>query len=258
MKPDALVMGICHPTKLNYLNQSLDSYDQFDNVFDKKMLAIDQFNGHVFPEAFKTKFSNKNWQIIIDNHKSRSKSILNGLNSTSNEWVFYNEDDIVMDLPKNFDFSNFLVNNDGRKPGMFSLTFGGTKHDLGKNDTGDMAYAETNVIFEDDELICFRRIESMKDDFFFEFPGLFIRTDLFISALTHSMKNNQNQQIEFALSRSWFELQLDKEFYKASILRKSFLSYRNNDAMDILHKGRFFNIIDPLQGHFAYGGNTNV
>lgn len=251
-------MGICHPTKLNYLNQSLDVIDSFESLFNKKILSIDEFNGYTFPQPFKNKFSAKNWEILIDNHMSRSKSMLRGVRSAESEWVFYTEDDIVLDLPENFDLNNFIKNIDGRQPGMFSLTFGGTKHDLSKNDVGDMATAENNQIYSDENVICFRRLEETRDDFFFEFPGLFIRRDLLEQCLVHSLEYNKNYQIEFALSLSWFQLNLDKNFYKASILRKEFLNYRNTDAMKILHNGRFFKIIDPLQGHFAYGGNTNV
>ena len=39
MKPDILVMGICHPTKLTYLNQSLDSVDPIQSIFNKKLSA---------------------------------------------------------------------------------------------------------------------------------------------------------------------------------------------------------------------------
>jgi hypothetical protein len=258
MKPDIIVVGICHPTKLNYLNQSLDSVDPIGSIFDKKILAIDEFNGYVFPQPFKKKFSLKNWKIIIDNHKSRPKSLLNAVQACESEWVFYNEDDIVLELPNDFDLNTFMKVSDGREPGMFSLTFGGTKHNLRMNDVGDMALAEENVIYSDDKFFCFRRLEETRDDFFFEFPGLFIRRDLLEKCLIHCMEHNKGYQIEFALSLSWFQLNLNENYYKASILKREFLDYRTTDAMEILHKGRFFKIIDPLQGHFAYGGNTNV
>jgi hypothetical protein len=255
---DIILMGICHPAKLNYLNQSLDSVDKYNHLFKNKILAIDQFNGHVFPQPFKSKFSAKNWNIIIDNHKSRSKSILNALRAAESDWIFYTEDDIILDLPENFDLSNFTNDIDGRKPGLISLNFGGTKHDLSVNNVGDMAQAEENAIYSDDDLICFRRIEETKDDFFFDFPGLFVKKDVFEKCILHAMEFNKNYQIEYALSLSWFQLEMDKEYFKASILKKDFLNYRNNDAMDIHRKARFFKIIDPLQGQFAYGGNTNV
>jgi hypothetical protein len=72
------------------------------------------------------------------------------------------------------------------------------------------------------------------------------------------MENNKNYQIEYGLSLSWFQLDLYKNYYKASILKREFLDFRDTNAMNILNSGRFFKIIDPLQGHFAYGGNTNV
>ena len=251
-------MGICHPSKLTYLNQSLDSVDPIQSVFNKKILAIDEFNGNVFPQPFKKKFSAKDWDIIIDSHMSRSKSMLNAVRAAESEWVFYTEDDIVLELPQDFDLDKFIKIVDGREPGMFSLTFGGTKHDLSKNDVGDLAFAEQNEIYSDDKLFCFRRLEETKDDFFFEFPGLFIRKDLLEKCLVHCMEHNKNCQIEFGLSLSWFQLHLYKNYYKASILKREFLDYRNTNAMNILHHGRFFKTIDPLQGQFAYGGNTNV
>ena len=251
-------MGICHPGKLNYLNQSLDSVDKYNHLFKNKILAIDQFNGNVFPQPFNKKFSAKNWNIIIDNHMSRSRSILHALEAAESEWVFYTEDDITLDLPTDFDLSNFTNDIDGRKPGLISMNFGGTRHDLGINDVGDMAFAEENTIYSNDNLICFKRIEETRDDFFFDFPCLFVRKEVFKKCLLHAMEFNKNCQIEFALSLSWFQLDMDKDYFKASILKKSFLDYRYKDAMDIHRKARFFKIIDPLQGHFAYGGNTNV
>lgn len=251
-------MGICHPSKLFYLNQSLDSVDKYNHLFTKKILAIDEFNGHVFPYPFKKKYSAKNWSIIIDNHKSRSKSILNALRAAESEWVFYTEDDIALDLPIDFDLSKFAIESDGRRPGLISFNFGGTKHDLSINNVGDMAFAEENQIYTDQNLICFRRIEETRDDFFFDFPCVFVRKDIFEKCLLHAMEFNVNCQIEYALSLSWFQLGLNEEFYKSSILKKEFLEYRSNDAMDIHRKARFFKILDPLQGHFAYGGNTNV
>ena len=107
MKPDILLMGICHPGKLAYLNQSLDSVDPIESIFNKKILAIDQFNGHVFPQPFKKKFTAKNWTILIDNHRSRPKSVLHALRTSESEWVFYTEDDIILEIPVDFDFSKY-------------------------------------------------------------------------------------------------------------------------------------------------------
>jgi len=258
MKPDILVMGICHPGKLDYLNKSLDSVEPIESIFNKKILAIDQFNGHVFPQPFKKKFTAKNWEILIDNHKSRPKSILHAIQAAESDWVFYTEDDIALEIPNDFDLNNFIIDFDGKQPGMFSLTFGGTQHDLRKNDVGDMAFAEKNMIYSDDELICFKRIEETNDGHFFEFPGLFIRKDLFEKCILHAMEFNKGHQIERGLTYSWFALELDKQYYKASILKKEMLDYREDDAMRIFYKGRFIKILDPLQGHFAYGGDTNV
>ena len=243
-------MGICHPGKLNYLNQSLDSIDKYNHIFAKKILAIDQFNGHTFPQPFKKKFTDKNWNIIIDSHMSRSKSILNALRAVESDWVFYTEDDIVLDLPDNFNLNNFIKDIDGRKPGLISLNFGGTKHDLSVNNVGDMAFAEENQIYADDDLICFRRLEDNRDDFFFDFPGLFVRKDVFEKCILHAMEFNKNYQIEFALSLTWFQLEMDKEYYKASILKNEFLDYRRNDAMDIHRKARFFKIFHDEINYF--------
>lgn len=258
MKPDILLMGICHPGKLAYLNQSLDSVDPIQTLFNKKILAVDQFNGHVFPQPFKKKFSAKDWTILIDSHRSRPKSVLHALNTAESDWVFYTEDDILLEIPVDFDLSKFDKNIDGKELGMLSLNFGGTELDLTKNDVGDIAFAEQNMIYSDDKLICFKRIEETNDGHFFEFPGVFVRKSIFKECLLHAMEFHKRAQIERALTFSWFDLEMGKKYYKASVLKKEVLDYRENNAIEILHNGRFFKTIDPLQGHFAYGGDTHI
>jgi hypothetical protein len=86
----------------------LDSVDPIQSIFNKKILAIDEFNGHVFPQPFKKKFTTKGWDILIDNHMSRTKSMLNAVRAAESDWVFYTEDDIVLELPSDFDLNNFI------------------------------------------------------------------------------------------------------------------------------------------------------
>jgi len=256
MKPDIMLMGICHPGKLAYLNQSLDSVDPIQSIFNKKILAIDQFNGHVFPQPFKKKFTTKNWQILIDNHSSRPKSVLHALNESESDWVFYTEDDIVLQIPNDFDLNKFDIEIDDRKLGMLSLNYGGGELNFKNKDLADLSYLEKNIYVSDEKLICFVRDEELNDGHFFEFPGVFVKKELFKACIEDCLKNYVGHQIERALTFSWFNLKYHEKYYKASVLRKEFLEYRYDYSVISLNKGRFFEAIDPLQGQFAYGGRT--
>lgn len=257
MMVDLLILGICNITKLHYLHKSLKSLDSGNFKFSKKILAIDEFDGLKFPEVFNTEYSKAGWTILIDQHKSRNKSMIHGLNEAESEWVFYSEDDIIVDFPKSLKLSDLMKESDGREVGMISFSFGGTAVDLASNDVKDMAYAEENMIFSTDEYHAYRRIESMRDNYFFEFPAVFVRKDLFLKCLEYASENYRQHQIEQALSLAWFELGFHKKFYKTSILKKEFLGYRKDSALKIMNC-RYFSALDPFQGQFVHGGNTNI
>lgn len=256
MKPDIMVMGICHPAKLSYLNQSLDSVDPVQDLFENKILAIDEFNGHKFPQPFINKFSSKNWTILIDNHKSRPKSILHALTTSNSEWVFYTEDDIVLEIPKEFDIKCYDAEIENKKLGMLSLNYGGIDLNFQNNEFGDLIKIKENLIYENEKLVCFKRDENLNDGHFFEFPGVFVKKDLFLACIEYCLKNYIGHQIERALTFAWFDLNIQQKYYKASMLKKQILDLNGIYTIQDLNECRFFKAIDPLQGHFAYGGRT--
>jgi hypothetical protein len=259
MKPDALILAICHPKKLSMLLSVIPSIDKSKDHFDKRILAVDEFGGMEFPNDLVPGIKSKGWDVLIDNHHSRIKSMLHGVESSESDWIFYSEDDILINLPDSFNFG-FLQNikDDEREMGMLSLTFGGTVHDLGGGNMGDMAFVDQNTIHEDDDAVCFIRIEDMKDSWFFEFPGLFVRKDILQQVLKTATEKWPTSQIEIALTNAWFDLGMEEKYYKASYLKKEFLEYKDSDPMKIISDGRFFEILDPTQGNSQYGGNHNA
>ena len=257
MNVDLLILGICNITKLSYLHKALSNLDKSNFKFNKKILAIDEFDGLKFPEVFKTQYTNTGWSILIDQHKSRNKSLIHGIEEAESEWIFYSEDDIIVNIPKSLNFDDLMKESDGRSPGIISFSFGGTAVNLAENDVKDMAFAEENEIYSNDEYFAYRRIELMRDNYFFEFPAVFVRKDLFLQCLDHASNKYRQYQIEQALSLAWFELNLHKKFYKTSILKREFLEYRKDSALKIMNC-RYFSALDPYQGQFIHGGNTNI
>lgn len=257
MNVDLLILGICNITKLTYLHKALTNLDKSEFKFNKKILAIDEFDGLTFPDVFKMQYTKTGWSILIDQHKSRNKSMIHGLEEAESEWVFYSEDDIIIDFPKTLNLDYFMKESDGRMPGIISFSFGGTAVDLASNDVKDMAFAEENEIHSTDEYFAYRRIESMRDKYFFEFPAVFVRKDLFLQCLSYASEKYRNHQIEQALSLAWFELDFYKKFYKTTILKREFLNYRKDSALKIMNC-RYFSALDPNQGQFIHGGNTNI
>lgn len=88
MNVDLLILGICNITKLRYLHKALSNLDKSNFKFNKKILAIDEFDGLKFPEVFEMQYTSTGWSILIDQHKSRNKSLIHGLEEAESEWVF--------------------------------------------------------------------------------------------------------------------------------------------------------------------------
>jgi hypothetical protein len=171
----AYITGIAHPQRMAWLRETVDYMDSQNFPFKSKLLAIDQFNGHfVKPEEVKY-YESKGWRVLLDTHMSRSKTFDRVLREIDTEFVFYNEDDVRATMPNIEDVEEtFNKTIEGRKCGMISMTLGGTHFDAPSNFIGDLKFMNENLILESDDYIIFRRMESFKNDYFFEFPGLWI------------------------------------------------------------------------------------
>lgn len=253
----AFVMGICAPERLKYLNDTLTYMDSQNFPFKKKILAIDEFGGHTFPREMKFHFENKGWTILIDSHRSRKLSMDHAFQHIDTEYVFYNEDDVQVTLPNIEDLNKIFAKTkvNDRECGMISLTLGGSISHFPANEYGDLNLVKDNVLLENDNYLIFRRLEEKRNDFFFEFPALFIKTKLFKECHRVATKFFSGQQVEMGLTSAWFSSFQNEKYYKCSLAKKDIYGIVCDDPLTVFKKSRLIECLDPQQGSSPVGGN---
>lgn len=253
----AFIMGTCHPQRLAWLEESVDHLDSQAFPFIKKILAIDQFNGWTFPERLIEKYTNSGWTLQIDSHRSRKLSTTKVLDQIDSEYVFYNEEDVKANLPKIEDLEIVFNTELGkRKCGMISMTLGGTRFDAASNFIGDLAFMNDNTILANQDYLFFDRLEAYRSPYFFEFPGLFIRTTLFKEC--HKIAcNYSGEQVEAALTRAWFSLGYNFKYYKTSVAKSGALDVLLTEPSKVNSHCRLLDNLDPNQGSSPFGGVHN-
>lgn len=265
MKVSALIMGICPPVRLIWLKDTLDYMDAQKFPFHHKVLAIDEYGGHIFPEEFKEEFEERGWTVVKDSHKNRIKSMYHALQYTDSDIVFYNEDDVKATLPKYevvktmFD-EGLVVDEYRRECGILSMALGGTHMDQSKNDLGDIAFMEENRITEsilgsiDSDILIFTREEKLRNAWFFEFPGLFVRSDILKSCMDYASEHFPGQQVEQGLTSAYFAQEFNTKYFKCSIARPEAPAILREDPFKLNSHCRFLENLDPRQGQSPLGG----
>ena len=250
----AYVSGIAHPQRMEWLRKTIDHMDSQEFPFRRKILTIDQFDGHTVKTEELTHFISRGWRIFLDSHKSRVKSFDRAFSEIETEYIFYNEDDVMANLPDIKDLSEVFNNVITTKQcGMISMTLGGTKYDAATMFIGDLKFMEENVILESEDYIIFRRLEEFENDYFFEFPGLWARTDLFKDC--HTRAKGINGQIEQALTTSYKNGGCKDKYYKCSIAKKGSLKILLDDPSKVNSHCRLLKNLDPDQGNSPVGGS---
>lgn len=253
----ALILGISPPQRLKWLKQTVDYMDQQKFPFVKKIIAIDEFRGDKMPLKLKKHFEKNGWIVLVDSHMSRAKSMDHAFSMIDSEYIFYNEDDVLVNLPKAKDLKKIFkdINVKNRECGMVSLTLGGSKSHFDKNKYGDLDKVKENILLENKNYLVFRRLEKKRDDFFFEFPALFIRTELFKKCHETAKNKYPGLQVEMGLTKAWFKNKLDRKFYKASLCKKGILNVVGDHPLQVFIRSRFITTLDPNQGNSPIGGN---
>jgi len=256
----AFIMSICLPQRLEWLKQTVDLLDSHKFPFKEKLLVVDQFNGYTFSEELHRYYSENSWRILVDNHMSRAKSTTNALNNINTEWIFYNEEDVPVYFLDNFsDIIEQTINTtiDNKSCGMISLNAGGSLYSRANKTPGDIPFVKNNIIYSDDKTIVFKRLDEYRNPWFFCFPVLFIRKDIFKKCHEYALKYLKGMQIEMALTKAYFDLRLDLQYYKATMLKTGAddLLLQYTDSEDIEYS--YMDLLDKAQGLNVYGNNHN-
>lgn len=239
--------------RLNWLDQSIKSIDTLDFKFDEKILSIDEFDGFKIDHNTILDYRNNGWVVDLVSLKSKHLALKNVIDLCHGDYVFYTEDDIIIkDVPK--DILTILQSKiDGKKCGLLSMNLGGSLLDY-PNNMGDLPYWLDNVIFESEEVVCFTRLESQKNNYFFEFPCVFFNYNIIKNLLNNPVIGNNH--IEYELTNRYFNNNFNRDYFKASICYKTInntinlLLSTNNISywIEELEKNKLYKILDPNQG----------
>lgn len=251
----AFIMGICPPARLTWLKETTDHLDSQNFPFQEKLMAIDQFDNHFLPEEDLHYYRSKGWRIFLESCRSRKWCTEIVLKNLHTDIVFYNEDDVKATLPSMEDIEKvFNTTIDGRKCGIISMTLGGCQFDAPSSNIGDLKFMEENAIVNNDRYLIFRRLEEYRNPWFFEFPGLFIRSDLFRECHEKAKEIAPGYQIEMALTHAWFSLNLHQEYYKASVAVQGALNTLLTTPAKVNSLCRLLSDMDINQGSSPLGG----
>tara|TARA_R100000664_G_scaffold31141_1_gene44462 strand:- start:17310 stop:18083 length:774 start_codon:yes stop_codon:yes gene_type:complete len=249
----AYIMGISPPQRLLWLKNTIDYMDSQQFPFKKKIVSIDQVGGDTVQSDLVEYFESKGWVVLIDNHQSRVLSMNRAFEMIDTDLIFYNEDDVMAKLPKYEDVKNVFENRiNGRECGMLSMTLGGTQYDAASGNIGDLRHMEENTILANEEYRIFLRMEQFKNTYFFEFPGLFVKTDLFKEC--HFNPLQKGIQIEQSLSLTYLAKGFESKYFKASLCKKNALPILLEDGSKVNSHCRLLTNLDPEQGNSPLGG----
>ena len=251
-------MGICPPQRLEWLKQCVEHLEKQPFKFDRKIVALDEFNGHTTSEEIKKFLKEKNWELKIFQYHSRSKTMQEVLNDINEDCVFYIEDDVLLDLPpKNEIMELFDIMVDDRMCGYVSPVIGGGQYCSTQKIWGDVKFLEENCVYNTSNFLAFRRLEEYKTNYFITFPCALFKTRILKECTDTAIKMFRGMQIEEALTSAYFFNQIDKDYYKVSICRPD-TKKKLEENMKNERPCGFCHLLDPNQGNNFSGGNTTV
>lgn len=249
----AFIMGIAHPSRMRWLIQSINRLDEQNFPFRKKIVSIDQFGGNIVNPNDINILKDNGWTVLLDSHKSRVLSMDRAFKEIETEYTFYNEDDILITLP-NFDdlVKTFNTKIEDKACSMISMNFGGMHSNPNTKMPLDWEYIEKNAIVISENYFITKRMSEFASAYFFEFPALWIKTDIF--RRSHNMAKRYSNQVEESLTKAYKELGFYNTYYKASIIKKECLKTTDyTKIIDCL----YIELLDPQQGKSVLGGSHN-
>jgi hypothetical protein len=256
MNITAVLTTLCNIKRIEWMLRSVLALEGCKFKFSRKLLFVAESGGETLPDNAIEALKSNGWEIFTDQYRNRPKTFTDILSAVDTEWIFYNEEDIIIeDMPSNLLLDRLeLTPIDGRMLGQLSMTAGGSTFNCGGGDMGDFHNIEATVLDTNDDKVVILRDEAKRSNFFVNFPCLFIRKDILQQCHNYAIDHCHSISIEEALSKAYFDLGLDKSFYKASVLRSNFLDLVRNSPETVDGKSLLFKCLDPHQGLSVLGG----
>jgi hypothetical protein len=146
---------------------------------------------------------------------------------------------------------------------MVSLTLGGSTNHFPGGEYGDLREtgSETMIMtrcmssVSPHTYFAFRRSEAKRNDYFFEFPGLFVRTEIFRHCHAIAKMYYSGQSVEMGLTSAYFYAGYDLDYYKCSIAKLNLAYIIEHNPNAFIRECRLLENLDPNQGNSSSGGN---
>jgi hypothetical protein len=223
-----------------FLKQTIESLNN-QTIFSEKMILV--FGTQNLLADIKELLESTNWIIEYQN-TTRLESFKYAVNKLDADFIFYTEDDIEhMQLPEKI--VEYLV----PECGLLSLNLGGSTCDY-PHSLGDLRIGLDYVfdLFGEDQEYCVHKRDLEKrNNYFFEFPCLFMNKTLLNKMIPFMYPTND---IERVLTNIYLNF---PEYYKLSICKSEFIDQLNwwKDIPDFpyrMEKAKLYRILDPKQG----------
>lgn len=243
-------LGTDRPDRIEMLRNTLLNNQNILETYNNVILSIDCFNNNPIPDDLSNKF-----KVLQNNYRSQVKNISNLLNNITSEWILYCEDDTVIDYLPDEESLNIILNNKigDRECGILSINAGGSTFCWTSGNKGDLTDPSL-IIKSCDSYIVLLRDESKRSNYFFSMPGIFIRKEIFKILHNYCIVNYKGLQIENALSKAWFDLDIHKKYYKATIGKKNLIETAINNPSKLDKDSLFLRFLDENTGSSSSGG----
>lgn len=252
------------PKRIEWLNESIKSIDLLRFKFNKKILSLDLIDDNNLDYSFLSEIEKNGWIVDIVKFKNKHLSFKHALNISNAEYIFYTEDDIVINFIPSDIIDILNLEYDNKKCGILSFNLGGSLLRYPQA-FGDMDSISERIIYKKDNTISFVRDINKRNNFFVEFPAMFMKKDLLMELLIDPIIGNNF--IESELSNRFFLGNNHNLYYKQCmcydkiIKIMDFLIKNKNlpvhDADLLIEGSKFYKLLDPNQGGYVGGLDLN-
>jgi hypothetical protein len=203
MKVAAIVLTTNLKDRLALLDATINSIELCNtDLFDDKIISVDIFNNGCDIGYF-DKFVNLGWRIVsgaASGIRGMAENQLRGLHATDADWIFYSEDDIIINKIPSKKTLNTLSSR-----GIGYICFNTHLPD----NSADYCRDCSKYINIGDDLFFIKDV-SIVDDYFLNFPVAILKRADFISMHAYSKLHCRGVGIEIAMTKSWIATGLIK------------------------------------------------
>ena len=255
MSIDCIVVTTNIANRLPLLENAIQSIEKSadKDLFSKKILSVDIFQGGKSFDYFE-KFSNLGWNVVSQTSNSLFSNQRNAIKHTSSDYIFYSEDDIVINkIPSKKTIDSIINKNTSCKQMGFicynTHTYEQYMHEkkykfhnlnkisrrrgktVGVHNEEREIYNRlleinniNNFLKIDDELF-FIKPNSLIDNFFLNFPVAIVKRDIFLKLHEKALDSKYSSYgIETAFTKVWIDLLLHEKFSTAIYVKNNTIS----------------------------------